>query len=123
MKLIFNYKENRINEIIQTLDSNEKIKFYDSCMGTSGWLVTGYNIFKEKYSDRLLLSGGEVKSSTFQYGLMNLILTLHHFPHDVLCESSLTHINPNKHHFIFTNPPFQTDKKFDEVKKNIYIPI
>ena len=44
---------------------------------------------------------------------MNLILTLKQFPYDVLCESSLTHINSNKHHFILTNPPFQTDKKFD----------
>jgi len=118
MKLIFNYKEERINKIIQKLPINEKIKFYDSCMGTGGWLVTGYNIFKEKYGDRILLSGGEVKSSTFQYGLMNLILTLKKFPDDVECESSLTHINNNKHHFVLTNPPFQTDKKFDQIKEN-----
>jgi type I restriction enzyme S subunit len=118
MKLIFNYKEERINEIIEKLDKKEKIKFYDSCMGTAGWLVTGYNLFKEKYGDRILLSGGEVKSTTFQYGLMNLILTLRNFPHDVKCESSLTHINNNKHHFVLTNPPFQTDKKFDQIKEN-----
>jgi len=118
MKLIFNYKEDKINEIIHKLDKKDKIKFYDSCMGTGGWLVTGFNILKSKYKDRILLSGGEVKSTTFQYGLMNLILTLKQFPHDVLCESSLTHINPNKHHFILTNPPFQTDKKFDQIKEN-----
>ena len=118
MKLIFNYKEDRVNEIIKKLDKKEKIKFYDSCMGTGGWLVTGYNLFKEKYGDRLLLSGGEVKSTTFQYGLMNLILTLKKFPYDVKCESSLTHINNNKHHFVLTNPPFQTDKKFDQIKEN-----
>ena len=87
-------------------------------MGTCGWLVTAYNFFKEKYGDRILLSGGEVKSTTFQYGLMNLILTLRKFPHDVSCESSLTHINNNKHHFVLTNPPFQTDKKFDQIKEN-----
>ena len=118
MKLIFNYKEDRINEIIKKLDKKEKIKFYDSCMGTGGWLVTGYNLFKDKYGDRILLSGGEVKSTTFQYGLMNLILTLKKFPDDVTCESSLTHINNNKHHFVLTNPPFQTDKKFDQIKEN-----
>jgi type I restriction-modification system DNA methylase subunit len=118
MKLIFNYKEDRINEIIKKLDKKEKIKFYDSCMGTGGWLVTGYNLFKEKYGNRILLSGGEVKSTTFQYGLMNLILTLKKFPHDVKCESSLTHINNNKHHFVLTNPPFQTDKNFDQIKEN-----
>ena len=118
MKLIFNYKEDRINEIIKKLDKKEKIKFYDSCMGTGGWLVTGYNLFKDKYGDRILLSGGEVKSTTFQYGLMNLILTLRKFPYDVKCESSLTHINNNKHHFVLTNPPFQTDLKFDNIKQN-----
>ncbi len=118
MKLIFEYKDDRINEIIKKIDKKDKIKFYDSCMGTGGWLVTGFNILKEKYGNRLLLSGGEVKSTTFQYGLMNLILTLKQFPHDVKCESSLTHINSNKHHFILTNPPFQTDKKFDQVKEN-----
>jgi type I restriction-modification system DNA methylase subunit/restriction endonuclease S subunit len=118
MKLIFNYKEDKINQIIKKLDKKEKIKFYDSCMGTGGWLVTGYNLFKDKYGDRILLSGGEVKSTTFQYGLMNLILTLKKFPDDVSCESSLTHINNNKHHFVLTNPPFQTDKKFEQIKEN-----
>jgi len=118
MTLIFNYKENRVNEIIKKLDEKEKIKFYDSCMGTGGWLVTGYNLLKDKYGDRILLSGGEVKSTTFQYGLMNLILTLKKFPGDVKCESSLTHINNNKHHFVLTNPPFQTDKKFEQIKEN-----
>jgi type I restriction-modification system DNA methylase subunit len=117
MKLIFNYKEERINEIIKSLDKKTNIKFYDSCMGTAGWLVTGFNTLKTN-QERILLSGGEVKSTTFQYGLMNLILTLKKFPHDVCCESSLTHINENKHHFILTNPPFQTDKKFDQVKQN-----
>ncbi len=118
MKLIINYKENDIINIISKINKKDKIKLYDSCMGTGGWVVTGYNMLKEKYNERLLLSGGEVKPSTFQYGLMNLILTLKKFPHDVRCESSLTHINNNKHHFIFTNPPFQTDKKFDQVKDN-----
>lgn len=118
MKLIFNYKESRIKEIIKKINKKDPIKFYDSCMGTGGWLVTGYNMFKDKYSDRILLSGGEVKSTTYQYGLMNLILTLKQFPHEVKRESSLTHISNTKHHFILTNPPFQTDKKFDQVKEN-----
>ena len=121
MKLIFNYKKTRINKLIEKIDTKEKIKFYDSCMGTGGWLVTGYNIFKEKYKDRILLSGGEVKSTTFQYGLMNLILTLKKFPYDVTCESSLTHVNNTKHHFILTNPPFQTDLKFDNIKQNFIL--
>jgi type I restriction enzyme M protein len=118
MKLLLNYKKDNIGNIISKINKKDKIKLYDSCMGTGGWVVIGYNMLKEKYNDRLLLSGGEVKPSTFQYGLMNLILTLKQFPHDVRCESSLTHINKTKHHFVFTNPPFQTDKKFDQVKEN-----
>jgi type I restriction-modification system DNA methylase subunit/restriction endonuclease S subunit len=118
MKLLLSYKKDRIYEIIKKLDKKENIKVYDSCMGTAGWLVTGYNLLKNKYQNRLLLSGGEVKSSTFQYGLMNLLLTLKEFPHDVHCESSLTHINDIKHHIVLTNPPFQTDKKFDQIKDN-----
>ena len=118
MKLMFNYKNARINEIISKIEPNEKIKLCDTCMGTGGWLVTGFNMLKEKYGDRLLLSGGEVKPSTFQYGLMNLILTLQEFPHIVQCESSLTHIDKEKHHLVLTNPPFQTDKKFITIKKN-----
>ena len=118
MKLIINYKEDDIYNIISKINKKDKIKLYDSCMGTGGWVVIGHNMLKDKYSERLLLSGGEVKPSTFQYGLMNLILTLKKFPHDVRCESSLTHINNNKHHFVFTNPPFQTDKKFDQLREN-----
>ena len=118
MKLIFEYKSDRILQIVSMIEPDSKIKFYDSCMGTGGWLVTAYNLLKNKYADRILLSGGEIKSTTFQYGLMNLILTLKEFPHDVQCESSLTHINQTKHHFILTNPPFQTDKKFDQVVDN-----
>ena len=116
MFLISNYKNQRIHEIIQNIDG--PIKLYDSCLGTAGWMVVGYNMLKSQYAERLLLSGGEVKPSTFQYGLMNLILTLKKFPYDVQCESSLTHINNNKHHLIWTNPPFATDKKFDELTKN-----
>jgi type I restriction-modification system DNA methylase subunit/restriction endonuclease S subunit len=116
MKLISQYKEHRIHEILSEIKGD--IRLYDSCLGTGGWMVSGYNMLKNKYPNRLLLSGGEVKPSTFQYGLMNLILTIKKFPHEVQCESSLTHINKTKHHLIWTNPPFQTDKKFVEVEKN-----
>lgn len=117
MKLLLHYKEKSIKKIIGKINK-DNIIIGDTCMGTGGWIVTAYNMLKEKYSSKILLSGGEVKPSTFQYGLMNLILTIRKFPHDVRCESSLTHINSNKIHFLFTNPPFQTDKKFDQVKSN-----
>ena len=118
MKLTLLYKKSRILEIIKNLPENEKIRLNDTCMGTGGWLVTGYNMLRDDYEDRLLLSGGEIKQSTFQYGLMNLILTLKKFPDDVQCESSLSHINDIKHHLVLTNPPFQTDKKFENIKQN-----
>ena len=115
MQLITSYKEPQIHNILSEIKGD--IRLYDSCLGTGGWMVSGYNMLKDKYK-KILLSGGEVKPTTFQYGLMNLILTLKHFPFEVQCESSLTHINNTKHHLIWTNPPFQTDKKFSEVKKN-----
>jgi len=116
MHLICNYKRPTMDRIINEIEEN--IKFYDSCMGTAGWLITGFNMLKEQYGERMLLSGGDVKPSTFQYGLMNLILTLKKFPHNVQCNSSLTHVDNEKYHFILTNPPFQTEKKFDQVAEN-----
>jgi type I restriction-modification system DNA methylase subunit len=118
MKLILEYKKERINELF--LNTNDKISIYDSCMGTAGWLVSGYNIFNYNFKDKLNLSGGEVEPETFQYSLMNIILTLHKFPDDIQCNSSLTHINKNKHNAIFTNPPFNSKKqiKFDQIQKN-----
>jgi len=113
MKLILNYKKKHIEELIN--NSNESFKIYDSCMGTGGWIISGYNMFK---SDKILLSGGEVEPRTFQFGLMNLISTLHKFPHDVQCESSLTHVNDKKHNLILTNPPFKTSFPFKQLEVN-----
>ena len=116
MKLILGFKFNKFEEIISGL--TDKIKLYDSCMGTGEWLVLTFNMLQEKYGSRILLSGGDVSPTTFQYGLMNLILTLKHFPHDMYCESSLTHVNDLKHNFILTNPPFQTGKNFKQIIDN-----
>ena len=86
-------------------------------MGTAGWLVTVYNIFK-KFN--INITGGEVEPETFQYGLMNIILTQHKFPDDIQCNSSLTHVNNNKLSLITTNPPFNSKKqiKFEKIKEN-----
>jgi type I restriction-modification system DNA methylase subunit len=116
MKLILSYKKNRINELFMQIN---KISIYDPCMGTAGWLVSGYNMFNN-YKNRLNISGGEVEPETFQYSLMNIILTLHKFPDDIQCNSSLTHVNNNKHNLILTNPPFNSKKqiKFEQIEKN-----
>ena len=120
MKLILLYKKLRISELFIQINKKNKISIYDSCMGTAGWLVSGYNMFINDYKDRINLSGGEVESETFQYSLMNIILTLHKFPDDIHCNSSLTHVNKNKHNLILTNPPFNSKKqiKFEQIEKN-----
>ena len=114
MKLILNYKKSRINELFE---GKENVKVYDSCMGTGGWLVSAYNMLDELNCS---LSGGEVESDTYQYGLMNLILTIKKFPNNVDCNSSLTHINNNKYDLITTNPPFNSKNKikFSTIKTN-----
>ena len=119
MKLILEFKKSRINELFTTID-NKKISICDPCMGTAGWLVSGYNMFNNTSGNRLNVSGGEVEPETFQYSLMNIILTLHRFPDDIQCNSSLTHINRNKHNLILTNPPFNSKKqiKFSQIEKN-----
>ena len=120
MKLILSYKKERINELFSKINKIDKINICDPCMGTAGWLVSGYNMFNNDFKSRLNLSGGEVESETFQYSLMNIILTLHKFPNDIQCNSSLTHVNKNKHNLILTNPPFNSKKqiKFDQIEKN-----
>ena len=114
MKLILEFKKSRIIEILKKKENNT---IGDTCMGTAGWLVSGYNMFK-KYNINIV--GGEVEPETFQYGLMNIILTQHKFPDDIQCNSSLTHVNSNKITLITTNPPFNSKKqiKFDKIKQN-----
>ena len=120
MKLILLYKKVRINELFSKINKKDKISICDPCMGTAGWLVSGYNMFNGDFENRLNVSGGEVEPETFQYSLMNIILTLHRFPDDIQCNSSLTHVNKNKHNLILTNPPFNSKKqiKFEQIEKN-----
>jgi restriction endonuclease S subunit len=98
----------------------EKQEFHvgDFCMGTAGWLVIFYNMFREKYGEKIKLSGGEVKPNTFQYAMMNLITTLDGMPFYVQRDNSLTHVDDKKYDLIVTNPPFKTDFKFSNVKQN-----
>ncbi len=115
MKLILNFKKERINEIFK---DKKNISIYDSCMGTGGWLVCAYNMLKTKLCCSIY--GGEVETDTYQYGLMNLILTLKKFPSGIACNSSLTHINKMVYDLIVTNPPFNSKKqiKFSQIKNN-----
>jgi len=90
----------------------------DWCMGTAGWLINFYNMFKNDYSDKILLSGGDVKSSTFQFGLMNIISTIDKLPHKIIRDNCLTHIDDEKYDLILTNPPFRTDFNFKNIESN-----
>ncbi len=118
MKLILNFKNDRINQIFSKVKNI--INIGDPCMGTGGWLVSSYNMFNQKYKNKINITGGEVEPDTFQYGLMNIILTQHKFPEDIHCNSSITHVNKNKNILITTNPPFNSKKqiKFDKIKEN-----
>ncbi len=106
------------NDLIKHIKQTDDYHVADFCMGTAGWLVIFYNLFKEKYSDKIKLSGGEVKPNTFQYALMNIITTTNSMPYYIQRENSLTHLDKNKYHLIVTNPPFKTSFSFDNVKKN-----
>jgi type I restriction-modification system DNA methylase subunit len=118
MKLIIHYKNDRLKKLF---NKKKSISIYDSCMGTGGWIVTAYNMLKDNNYD-INIAGGEVEPDTFQYGLMNLILTLKKFPSEdnIKCNSSLTHINKNKYNLITTNPPFNSKKqiKFNQIVSN-----
>ena len=118
MKIILEYKKDNIIDLFKKLKGN--ISICDPCMGTGGWLVSSFNEFNKQFKNRINIAGGEVEPETFQYGIMNIILTQHKFPDDIKCNSSLTCVNKNKHNLITTNPPFNSNKqiKFDKLKEN-----
>ncbi len=115
MHLVLSYCEKDLRKDIK---EEEEYHVADFCMGTGGWLVIFYNLFKEKYGDKIKLSGGEVKPNTFQYALMNIITTTNGMPYYVQRENSLTHIDKKKYHLIVTNPPFKTEFNFKNIETN-----
>jgi len=116
-------KKSILNLYEQETKEGTTLEVGDLCMGTAGWLVSTYNVFKRNHGDSALISisGIDVEPTTYKYGLMNLCLTLHKMPDmsRVWCGSSLSHIDGSKkYNLIVTNPPFQTSKKLGDVKKN-----
>lgn len=116
MSIILTYKHSEIAKAIE--DEKEEFTVIDPCMGTGGWLVSAFSQFAREYASKLHLCGIEVKPTTFQYGIMNLILAIKHMPGDIKCESSLTCVNDTKYNLLVTNPPFQTGKKFADIVAN-----
>lgn len=115
MMLILKYQ---YKQIINKLKNAKNIKVADWCMGTGGWLVSFYNMFKDEYYDKILLSGADVKKNTFMFGLMNIINTTGKFPYQAHRDNSLTYITSEKYDFITTNPPFKTEQKIALLEKN-----
>ena len=105
-------------EEVKTNKPTEKFKIGDFCMGTAGWLIIFYNMFKEQYANIIDVYGNDVNENTYQLGLMNLIITMGKLPNteNISCCSSLTCVNDTKLDMIATNPPFKTDMPFGNVK-------
>lgn len=115
MNLVLEFIKPNITKKIKKMD---EFKVADLCSGTAGWLVLFYNMFKEKYADKIQLICGEVKASTFQIGLMNIISTINKMPYKAIRENCLTHIDDEQYDLILTNPPFRTDFKFNNINDN-----
>jgi len=119
MKIALKYIYDIIIKLFEDLiKKNDKLKIGDFCMGTAGWLIIFFNMFKENYGNNIDVYGNDVKENTYQLGLMNLIITMGKLPNteNINCSSSLTHVNDTKLHFIATNPPFKTDMPFGNIK-------
>ncbi len=124
MNIILEFFKEYIIEKINELKENEEFKIYDSCMATAGWLVLGFNKIKElkpEIENRILLSGGEIHTKTFQLGLMNIISTINKMPYNVQRGNSLTHIDNDKFDLVLTNPPFKTGLSFENIETNFNI--
>jgi type I restriction-modification system DNA methylase subunit len=117
MNLLLNFKKDYLQKLFL---NNEKIDVYDPTMGTGGFLIMPYNIFKE-YQYKITLSGMEISPNTFQYGLMNIIMTLKKMPKHTLRDNSLMSISNVKYDLIVSNPPFQTSMPFENIVSNFNV--
>ena len=143
MYITIKYKFNRINDIIKDI---AKPIIADKCMGTGGWLVTLYNMFKSannntnnnndninnndndvpdtnknkyKLHTDILLHGREYKSNTYQYGIINLISTIGCYPHKPASGCSLTNIEDIsvlQLNVVISNPPFKGKYEYERLK-------
>jgi restriction endonuclease S subunit len=100
--------------------NNQPFRIGDFCMGTGGWIITIYNMFKQEYGDLFEIYGGDVNPRTFQMGLMNIIITMHKLPKpgNVVCASSLTNVSKEKMDVCALNPPFITDMPFKVIREH-----
>lgn len=102
------------NDIIK---SHENPTIYDPCMGTGGLLTRAFsngNILPHN------IYGCETEKDTIKFGECSILLTTNEFNNNIeKCDSLCNNPNifTNKFNIIFTNPPFGTKMKYDELKK------
>lgn len=102
------------NDIIKC---HENPTIYDPCMGTGGLLTRAFsngNILPHN------IYGCETEKDTIKFGECSILLTTNEFNSNIeKCDSLCNNPNifNNKFDIIFTNPPFGTKMKYDELKK------
>ncbi len=111
IKLIFNQIP---KETTKSYTQKEQLDVLDPCMGTAGFLTETIKLFPNS-----VLNGCEIESETFNYALMNLILTTGELnSSNFNCCDSIVKCNPlEKVDFIPTNPPYGTKMNYDDLSK------
>lgn len=102
------------NDIIK---SYKNPSIYDPCMGTGGLLTRAYSNGNILPND---IYGCETEKDTIKFGECSILLTTNEFNSNIVKCDSLCN-NPylftNKFDIIFTNPPFGTKMKYEELEK------
>lgn len=106
IKLIFNQI---LKETINSYKQKEQLDVLDPCMGTAGFLTETIKLFPNS-----ILYGCEIESETYNYALMNLILTTGELKStNFNCCDSIVKCKPlEKVDFIPTNPPYGTKMNY-----------
>ena len=111
-------KRSYINVIYNLLNlefsKDTKIKVWDPCMGTGGFLT----YIKKKHRDSVEIYGNDIEPDTYIFALMNAILNSEDDVNNLKNVNSLHDIDPDtKFNLILTNPPFGTKIKYKDVLK------
>jgi restriction endonuclease S subunit/type I restriction-modification system DNA methylase subunit len=116
IRLIFKQISQKVLDQFKSLVEAGKFLAKDTCMGTAGFLTETYE-FLNLEGNIKMLKGCEIEAETYNYALMNLILTtgtLH--PNNFVRADSLVCCNPlEKVNFIPTNPPYGTKMDYNDL--------
>jgi type I restriction-modification system DNA methylase subunit/restriction endonuclease S subunit len=116
IRLIFKQISQEVLDQFKSLVKAGKFLAKDTCMGTAGFLTETYEFLNLERNIKML-KGCEIEAETYNYALMNLILTtgtLH--PNNFVRVDSLVCCNPlEKVNFIPTNPPYGTKMDYKDL--------